>query len=107
MRVAVVQTLETPLEIRGLPIPTPEPGQIPVQIEASGMCHTDIHAARGDRPVEPTAPSIPGHEGVGIVEQLGDGVTAHQVPDRKVVVTGAEEIALMEAERIRQGRFTG
>jgi propanol-preferring alcohol dehydrogenase len=44
-----------------------------VRIETSGLCHTDIHAARGEWPVKPTPPFIPGHEGVGLVEQLGRG----------------------------------
>lgn len=82
MRAAVVPTLGAPLQIRDLPVPTPGAGQILVRIEASGICHTDIHAARGDWPVKPTAPFIPGHEGVGIVEALGDGVTAHEIGDR-------------------------
>src|SRR3954451_4627016 len=82
MRAAVVPALGAPLEIRSLPVPTPGPGQILVRIETSGICHTDIHAARGDWPVKPTAPFIPGHEGVGIVEGLGSGVTEHRVGDR-------------------------
>ncbi|HEX7186911.1 MAG TPA: zinc-dependent alcohol dehydrogenase [Actinomycetes bacterium] len=82
MRAAVVPALGAPLEIRDLPVPTPGPGQILVRIETSGICHTDIHAARGDWPVQPTAPFVPGHEGVGIVERLGEGVTLHAVGDR-------------------------
>ena len=46
-----------------------EPGQVRVRVEASGLCHTDIHAAHGDWPVKPSPPFIPGHEGVGIVER--------------------------------------
>jgi propanol-preferring alcohol dehydrogenase len=75
MRAAVVPSLGAPLEIRELPIPDPGPGQVLVHIEASGLCHTDIHAARGDWPVTPTAPFVPGHEGVGRVVALGPGVT--------------------------------
>ena len=82
MRAAVVPALGAPLEIRDLPVPTPGPGQILVRIETSGICHTDIHAARGDWPVQPTAPFVPGHEGVGIVERLGEGVNLHAVGDR-------------------------
>jgi propanol-preferring alcohol dehydrogenase len=82
MRAAVVPSLGAPLQIRDVPVPTPGAGQVLVRIEASGICHTDIHAARGDWPVKPTAPFIPGHEGVGIVEALGDGVTAHEIGDR-------------------------
>ena len=76
MRAAVVPSLGAPLEIRELPVPDPGPGQVLVRIEASGLCHTDIHAARGDWPVTPTAPFVPGHEGVGRVVALGPGVTA-------------------------------
>ena len=59
------------LEIREVAIPQPGPGQVLVRIEASGLCHTDIHAAHGDWPVKPKIPLIPGHEGVGIVSSLG------------------------------------
>jgi Zn-dependent alcohol dehydrogenase len=44
-----------------------------VRMETCGVCHTDIHAAHGDWPVKPTPPFIPGHEGIGIVERLGEG----------------------------------
>lgn len=76
MRAAVVPALGAPLEIRDLPVPEPGPGQVLVRIEASGLCHTDIHAARGDWPVTPTAPFVPGHEGVGRVVRTGAGVTS-------------------------------
>lgn len=64
------------------PIPQPGPGQVLVRVETCGLCHTDIHAMRGDWPVKPPLPLIPGHEGVGIVEQLGDGVTSRTVGQR-------------------------
>jgi alcohol dehydrogenase, propanol-preferring len=44
-----------------------------VRIETCGLCHTDIHAARGEWPVKPSPPFIPGHEGVGVIERLGAG----------------------------------
>ena len=44
-----------------------------MRIEACGLCHTDIHAARGEWPVKPRPPFIPGHEGVGIIERVGPG----------------------------------
>jgi alcohol dehydrogenase, propanol-preferring len=53
MRAAVVPALGAPLEIREMDTPRPGPGQVLVKIEASGLCHTDIHAARGDWPVKP------------------------------------------------------
>jgi alcohol dehydrogenase, propanol-preferring len=82
MKAAVVPALGAPLEIRDVPIPTPGPGQVRVKIEASGLCHTDIHAARGDWPVKPKDLLIPGHEGVGRVEALGEGVDLVAVGDR-------------------------
>jgi propanol-preferring alcohol dehydrogenase len=46
-----------------------------VKIRATGVCHTDLHAADGDWPVKPQPPFVPGHEGAGIVAALGAGVT--------------------------------
>ena len=73
MRAAVVHEFGAPLVIEEVPTPTPGPGEVLVKVEASGLCHTDIHAAHGDWPVKPKLPLIPGHEGVGIVEAMGAG----------------------------------
>lgn len=75
MKAAVVHDFTAALRIEDLPIPEPGPGEVLVKIETSGLCHTDIHAAHGDWPVKPSLPLIPGHEGVGIVAALGQGVT--------------------------------
>jgi len=75
MKAAVVHKFGEPLVIEDVPIPTPGPGQIVVKVAASGVCHTDLHAADGDWPVKPKLPLIPGHEGVGPVAALGAGVT--------------------------------
>ena len=85
MRAAVVPGFGQPLVIEDRPMPEPGPGQVVVRMEASGLCHTDIHAANGDWPVTPTVPFIPGHEGVGIVTELGDGVTSPQIGQRVAV----------------------
>lgn len=82
MKAAVVPALGAHLEIRDLPVPEPGPGQVAVKIEASGLCHTDIHAARGDWPVKPKIPLVPGHEGVGTVVAVGEGDTPLAVGDR-------------------------
>ena len=82
MHAAVAQTFGAPLDIQEVPIPTPGPGQALVQIIASGVCHTDLHAVEGDWPVKPTLPFIPGHEGAGIVAALGPGVTHLKEGDR-------------------------
>ncbi|ATE53500.1 MULTISPECIES: zinc-dependent alcohol dehydrogenase [Actinosynnema] len=79
MRAAVVTEFGEPLAVGEVPTPEPGPGEVLVRLEASGICHTDIHAAHGDWPVKPTPPFIPGHEGVGVVEAVGEGVDAAKV----------------------------
>jgi propanol-preferring alcohol dehydrogenase len=81
-RAAVVHEFHRPLTIEQVPHRVLEPGQVRVKVEASGLCHTDIHAAHGDWPVKPTPPFIPGHEGVGTVTELGPGVNELTLGDR-------------------------
>ena len=85
MKAAVVREFGQPLVIEDRPIPEPGPGQITVRMEASGLCHTDIHAANGDWPVKPAPPFVPGHEGVGPVHAIGDGVGGLK-PGQRVAV---------------------
>ena len=75
MHAAVVTAFGQPLQVKEVPVPTPGPGQVLVKLISSGVCHTDLHAAEGDWPVKPSLPLIPGHEGVGTVVALGDGVS--------------------------------
>jgi len=75
MKAAVVRQFGRPLNIEEVPIPAPGPGEVLVKIMATGVCHTDLHAADGDWPVKPTPPFIPGHEGAGIVAAVSAGVT--------------------------------
>ncbi|HKX92792.1 MAG TPA: zinc-dependent alcohol dehydrogenase [Sphingomicrobium sp.] len=75
MRAAVVHAFGEPLTIDELPVPEPGPGEVVVRLAATGVCHTDLHAARGDWAVRPTLPLVPGHEGVGHVAAAGAGVT--------------------------------
>jgi propanol-preferring alcohol dehydrogenase len=81
-RAAVVHEFSSRLTIDEIPRPILEPGQILVEIEATGLCHTDIHAAHGDWPVKPSPPFVPGHEGIGIVRELGPAVTEVALGDR-------------------------
>jgi propanol-preferring alcohol dehydrogenase len=85
MKAAVVREFQKPVVIEDRPIPEPGFGQVLVKIEASGLCHTDIHAANGDWPVKPAPPFVPGHEGVGIVVGMGEGVTAVRTGDRVAI----------------------
>lgn len=82
MKAAVVREFGAPLRIDEVPVPEVEPGMIQVAIKASGVCHTDLHAAEGDWPVKPQPPFIPGHEGVGFVSAVGKGVTHVKEGDR-------------------------
>jgi alcohol dehydrogenase, propanol-preferring len=85
MRAAVVTDFAKPLIIEERSLPEPGPGQVRVHLETSGLCHTDIHAARGEWPVKPQTPFIPGHEGVGLVDKLGPDVTGLKIGDRVAV----------------------
>jgi alcohol dehydrogenase, propanol-preferring len=82
MKAAVVREFKQPLAIEEVPVPNPGPGQILVKVAASGVCHTDLHAADGDWPVKPKPPFIPGHEGVGHVAGVGAGVSHVKEGDR-------------------------
>ena len=77
-RAAVVKSFGDPLVVEQVERLALEPGQV----EAAGLCHTDIHAANGDWPVKPSPPFVPGHESVGLVVELGPGVTEHALGDR-------------------------
>src|SRR4051794_26888213 len=81
-KAAVVHDFSSELAIEQVPQVPLLDGQIRVKVEASGLCHTDIHAAHGDWPVKPSPPFVPGHEGVGIVVELAPGVTEVALGDR-------------------------
>jgi propanol-preferring alcohol dehydrogenase len=85
MKAAVVTAFGSPLQIKDIPTPEPKAGEVLVRIEFSGLCHTDIHAAHGDWPVKPATPFVPGHEGIGIIERLGQGVTDRAIGDRVAI----------------------
>jgi propanol-preferring alcohol dehydrogenase len=82
MKAAVVRAFGQPLKIEEVPVPEMPPGQVLVKVAASGVCHTDLHAAEGDWPVKPALPFIPGHEGVGHVAAVGAGVKHIKEGDR-------------------------
>jgi alcohol dehydrogenase, propanol-preferring len=82
MRAVVVHSFDAAPRVEEVAKPVAGPDEIVVKIEASGLCHTDIHAVHGDWPVKPKLPFTPGHEGVGIVETIGEGVTEVAIGDR-------------------------
>jgi alcohol dehydrogenase, propanol-preferring len=81
-KAAVVHAFSEPLVVEDVPRQALAPGQIRVKVEASGLCHTDIHASHGDWPVKPSPPFVPGHEGIGIVSELGAGVSEVALGER-------------------------
>ncbi|MBR1279707.1 alcohol dehydrogenase AdhP [Bradyrhizobium sp. AUGA SZCCT0283] len=81
MKAVVVRAFGKPLVIEDVPVPVPGPGEILVKVKACGVCHTDLHAASGDRPVKPVPPFIPGHEAAGVVAALGPDVTDFKLGD--------------------------
>ncbi len=82
MKAAVVTEFGAPLDVREETVPEVPEDRILVRVHASGVCHTDLHAAHGDWPVQPKLPFIPGHEGVGEVAQVGRRVRGIKEGDR-------------------------
>ena len=80
MRAAVITKLKQAWELKDVPDPRPQSGQVVIRVRASGMCGTDLHVHHGTLPL-PT-PIIAGHEPVGEVVELGAGVTDLRVGDR-------------------------
>jgi len=75
MHAMVLHAIGRPLQFEERPDPTPGPGEILARVEACAVCRTDLHVVDGDLP-DPKLPIVPGHEIVGIVEALGEGVSA-------------------------------
>lgn len=81
MRAMVLETQRSPLRLRDVPVPEPGPGQVLVKVHACAVCRTDLHVIDGDLP-NPKLPLIPGHEIVGSVAKLGEGVERFRIGDR-------------------------
>jgi len=63
-----------PLSVEPAELDAPGPGEVLVEVKAAGVCHSDLHPARGDWPMK--TPVVLGHEGAGVVREVGSGVTA-------------------------------
>ncbi len=85
MKAAQLKEFNRPLRIVELPKPEPGYGEVVVKVEASGVCHMDIHTARGAREVKPHLPLVLGHEVVGVIERTGAGVREVLEGDRVAV----------------------
>jgi len=82
-RAAVAWTAEKPLTIETVDLDGPRPGEVLVEIMATGICHTDAYTLSG-LDSEGMFPSILGHEGAGIVREIGAGVTSVKVGDHVI-----------------------
>src|ERR1700745_4509170 len=81
MRAMVLDRPKTPLVLREQPVPQPAAGQVLIAIEACGVCRTDLHVVDGELP-DPKLPIVPGHEIVGRVAALGQGVRSFALGTR-------------------------
>ena len=88
-RAAVAWAANEPLSIEEVDVMLPRKGEVLVKILASGVCHTDAYTLSGEDP-EGVFPAILGHEGGGIVEQIGEGVTSVQIGDHVIPLYTAE-----------------
>jgi 2-desacetyl-2-hydroxyethyl bacteriochlorophyllide A dehydrogenase len=82
MKAAVMVKMNSPLEIRDVKDPIPQGGQVLIKIHACGVCGTDVHVHEGTYHRSMPFPLIAGHEPVGEIVQLGEGVTSLKVGDR-------------------------
>jgi propanol-preferring alcohol dehydrogenase len=72
---------QSPLVLTERPQPDPGPGQIRIRVRVCGVCHTDLHTVEGELNL-PKIPVVPGHQIVGIVDALGEGVARFRIGDR-------------------------
>ena len=87
VRAALLTEIGAPLRLVDLELPPPGPGQVRVQVAATGVCHSDYSLARGT--LRQQVPAVLGHETAGVVAELGAGVTSVAVGDRVVLVWAA------------------
>ncbi|MFI9244503.1 Zn-dependent alcohol dehydrogenase [Streptomyces sp. NPDC053086] len=86
VRAAVLPAIGAPLEITGIDLPDPGPGQVRVRLAAAGVCHSDLSLSNGTMRVP--VPAVLGHEGAGTVVAVGEGVT-HVSPGAPVLLNWA------------------
>ncbi|TIP93612.1 MAG: zinc-binding alcohol dehydrogenase family protein [Mesorhizobium sp.] len=81
MKAMVLESIGTPLKLIDRPDPIPGVGEIRLKVEACAICRTDLHVVDGDLP-HPNLPVIPGHEIVGIIDLVGEGVSRSRLGQR-------------------------
>ena len=85
IRAAVLERFGAPLAVQDVELAGPGPGEVLVRLEACGVCHTDLYTASGADP-SGYAPAVLGHEGCGLVEEVGEGVASVAPGDRVVTL---------------------
>lgn len=85
IRAAVLEEFGKPLAVQEVDLAEPKAGEVLVRLEACGVCHTDLYTASGADP-SGYAPTVLGHEGAGVVEKVGDGVTSVAPGDHVVTL---------------------
>ena len=85
IRAAVLEEFGQPLVVQELDLQGPQAGEVLVRLHACGVCHTDMYTASGADP-SGYAPTVLGHEGAGVVEEVGEGVTSLAPGDHVVTL---------------------
>lgn len=85
MRAAVLEEFGRPLSVQEVDLQEPAAGEVLVRLEACGVCHTDLYTASGADP-SGYVPTVLGHEGAGVVESVGDGVSSVRPGDHVVTL---------------------
>src|ERR687885_2723113 len=85
IRAAVLEEFGAPLAVQDVELAGPGPGEVLVRLLACGVCHTDLYTASGADP-SGYSPAVLGHEGCGVVEEVGEGVTSVAPGDRVVTL---------------------
>ena len=85
IRAAVLEEFGKPLAVREVELSEPRAGEVLVRLVACGVCHRDLYTASGADP-SGYAPTVLGHEGAGVVEKIGDGVTSVAPGDHVVTL---------------------
>src|SRR5215204_2209068 len=85
MRAAVLEQFGQPLTVTDVDLAEPKAGEVLVRLVSCGVCHTDLYTASGADP-SGYAPAVLGHEGAGVVEAVGEGVTSVTPGDHVVTL---------------------
>lgn len=92
-RAAILYALDQPLRVEEVEVPRPRQGQVLVRLAYSGVCHSQLMEVRGKRGVDPYLPHLLGHEGSGVVEQVGEDVEKVR-PGDAVILTWIKGLGL-------------